>query len=127
MTKDAKNMLRDSVIPMLLGDSFAAHWLAFKVYFSCGVVSYVCDSKKSLLSLINPAVRFFPLFVSDSCDSAVFSLSYAADNTDYLPILVPCSDRFSAFVDSYRDHLEARFIVSDRSSLLSSIPMSELL
>ena len=127
MTENSKYMLKDSVIPMLLGDSFAAQFLALRLYLRCGVVSYICDTKKSLFSLINPAVRYFPLFCSQNCNNALNSLSYAAANSDYLPILVPCSHLYADFVENNREFLESRFIISDRSSVFSCPPIAGLL
>lgn len=127
MTRNAKNMLRDAVIPVLLGDCADSELLALRLYFRLGVTSYVCDTKKSLLSLINPSVRFFPLFVTDTCENALNSLSYISDNTDYLPILVPCTAKYARLIERNRDFFESRFIISDTDSLLLSKPLSELL
>ncbi len=127
MTREAKNMLRETVIPVLLGDCAASEAIALRLYFRLGVISYVCDTKKSLLSLINPSVKFFPLFITDDCDNALNSLSYISDNTDYLPILVPCAAKYAELVERNREFFESRFIISDTDSLLLSKPLSELL
>ena len=127
MTKEAKNMLREAIIPVLLGDCARAHLLALRIYFDCGVVSYVCDTGKSLFSLIDPASRFFPLFSSQSSDVVLDSLAYAAKEAEYLPVLVPCSDKYAELVKENREFLESRFIISDSSSLFSCPPLSELL
>ena len=127
MTEEAKNMLRESIIPVLLGDNARSHLLALKIYMSCGVVSYICDAKKSPFNAIDPFSRYFPLFSREIDAVALKSLSYAASNTEYLPLLIVCDDRLLPFVSNNREYLESRFIISDRSSLFSSSPLSELL
>jgi hypothetical protein len=112
---------------MLLGDNATSHLLALRIYFSLGVTSYICDGKRSFLSLINPAVRFFPVYSDEDASAALFALDYAASNADYLPLLVPCSALFRELVEVNRDHLETRFILSDSDSVFSSLPLSRLL
>ena len=126
MTDKAKNMLRESIIPVLIGDNLRSHFLALKIYLNCGVVSYICDAKKSPLDLFDPFSRYFPLFSDEMGGVALNSLDYVASNTDYLPILVLCDDSRLAFVEENREFLQTRFIISDRSSLFSASPLSEL-
>lgn len=127
MTEQAKNMLRESLIPVILGDTLRSHLLALRIYLRCGVVSYICDAKKSPLSFIDPFSRYFPLFSNDMGDVALRSLSYVASNTDYLPLLIVCDGRQRDFVLHNREFLEARFIISDSSVLFSDSPLSELI
>ena len=127
MRKEAKDMLREAVIPMLLGDNARAQLLALKIYLRCGVTSYVCDTKRSLFSLINPAVSFFRLY-SDSKDgiAVLEALGYVASNTDYLPMIVACDASFAELIDNNREFFEPRFILTDSVTLFSSSPLSKL-
>lgn len=127
MKEMARNMLRESLIPVLLGDNARAHRLALRIYLRCGVVSYVCDTKKSLFNAIDPFSRYFPLFSREMDGVALKSLSYVASNADYLPLLIVCDDSLSELVKNNREYLEPRFIISDRASLFSTPPLSELL
>ena len=127
MTEEAKNLLRESLIPVLLGDNLKTHLLAMRIYLTCGVVSYICDTKKSLFNTLDPFSRYFPLFSSNIDAVALKSLAYAASNTDYLPLLIVCDDKLLPFINDNREFIESRFIISDRSSLFSSSPLSKLL
>ena len=127
MTEEAKNLLRESLIPVLLGDNLKTHLLAMRIYLTCGVVSYICDTKKSLFNALDPFSRYFPLFSSNIDAVALKSLAYAASNTDYLPLLIVCDDKLLPFINDNREFIESRFIISDRSSLFSSSPLSKLL
>ena len=127
MTADAKNMLRESLIPVLVGDCPRAHLLAARIYFRTGIVSYVCDEKRSPLSFIDPFSKYFPLFSRSHGGVALDSLKYAASCPDYLPLLVICDNALSDFVEKYRDALEASFIIADRKTLFDVPPLSELL
>ena len=127
MTEEAKNLLRESLIPVLLGDNLKTHLLAMRIYLTCGVVSYICDTKKSLFNALDPFSRYFPLFSSNIDAVALKSLAYAASNTDYLPLLIVCDDKLLPFINDNREFIESRFIISNRSSLFSSSPLSKLL
>ena len=127
MTEEAKNLLRESLIPVLLGDNLKTPLLAMRIYLTCGVVSYICDTKKSLFNALDPFSRSFPLFSSNIDAVALKSLAYAASNTDYLPMLIICDDKLLPFINDNREFIESRFIISNRSSLFSSSPLSKLL
>ena len=124
MDYNSKDMLRSCVIPVLLGDTFSAHILAAKIYFRTGIISYVCDSKISFLDYLDPLSKFFSLVSEDEEDIICQCLEYLASNKEYLPIVIPCNERYSAFADKYREFLEPRFILSDKESFFSEPPMS---
>ena len=127
MTEEAKYMLRESLIPVLLGDNLRTHLLAMRIYTTCGVVSYICDTKKSLLNAFDPFSRYFPLFSSKFDGVALKSLLYAASNADYRSLLIVCDDKLLPFVKENRELIESRFIICESASLFSSSPLSKLL
>lgn len=126
MRAESKKMLKDSVIPVILGDNAGAHLLALKIFLSCGVVSYVCSAKRSALSFIDPFAKHFPLFCESGSAAALESLTYIASNPDYLPILIPCTKEFSALVSENSELLESRFIISDSDTALRAYPLRDL-
>ena len=124
MFYDTKEMLRKSVIPVLLGDCAAAHALSFRIYFRCGVVSYVCDENRRISDYLNPFSRFFSLICQSDDDVICDALDYLSSKKDYLPVIIPCSDRFRTFVNSHRDFLESRFIIATPETIFKQTPMS---
>lgn len=127
MRKEERNMLREAVIPMLLGDNATSGLLALRIYFRCGVRSYVCDSKRSIFSLLNPAVSFYPLYSGKNDGEATFeALSYVASNLDYLPIIIATDNGYAGLIEKHREFFETRFILTDSENLFSSSPLSHL-
>ena len=124
MYYEPKDMLRASVIPVLLGDCSAAHLMAFRIYHRCGIISYICDEKRSLVNYLNPFSRFFHLVSLTEQRTALDTLEYLSSNRDYLPIILPCNEFFQSFVEQNRDFLETRFIISDKASFFTQKPMS---
>lgn len=124
MNYDSKDMLRATVIPVLLGDCHTAHRFAASIYFRCGIVSYVCDDKKRLLDLLDPCSRFFRLHSRKEPRVILDSLDYLASVKDYVPIIIPCNSFYEELVRENRDFLEPRFIISDRESFFVQKPMS---
>ncbi len=124
MDYNSKDMLRSCVIPVLLGDTFAAHLLAAKIYWRIGITSYICDAKASLLDYLDPLSNFFSLVSKDDGDIVCEALGYLASNKEYLPIIIPCNGHYEAFVDEHRKFLEPRFIISDKESFFNEPPMS---
>ena len=121
------DVLRSSLLPILLGDSRAAHALSFKIYIRCGVRSCICDSRSSFLDLIDPSSSFFDM-ISDSEDAVLLEgLRYIAEESDYLLVLVPCSERFERLISEHREFFESRFILRTRENLFNSEPFLALL
>jgi hypothetical protein len=124
MDYNSKDMLRSCIIPVLLGDTISTHILSAKIYLRTGITSYICDSKISLLDYIDPLSKFFSLVSKNDCDIICEALEYLASNKEYLPIIIPCNERYKAFVDDYKSFLEPRFILSDKESFWNTPPMS---
>ncbi|MBQ7384858.1 MAG: hypothetical protein IJV72_08735 [Clostridia bacterium] len=124
MYYDSKDMLRQTVIPVLLGDCARAHLFSLKIYFRCGIVSYMCDDKRRAADFINPTTKFFPLYSKKDTRVICDILDYLASVKDYLPIIIPCNEYYREFVRENREFLESRFILSDTESFFKQKPMS---
>ena len=127
MRDDQKWMLKGALLPVLLGDSLSAHLLSLKIYARCGVQSLVCDEKKSALSVIDPTSKFFDLISVNEGAAVMVALSQIAENTDYLPVLIPTSERFEGFVEEHRETLEPLFIITSKDNVWNSAPFAALM
>ena len=127
MRDDQKWMLKCALLPVLLGDSLSAHALSFKIYARCGVESYVCDAKRSVWSFLDPTSKFFDLISVSEGAALMSALLQIAENTDYLPVLVPMGERFSRFLEEQRDILEPRFIITTKDDIWNSAPFAALM
>ncbi len=120
---DPRNTIAESIIPVLLGDGLSANLLALRIFLRLGIVSYICSEKRSLTTLLNPAARFYST-VSGKDEIVCASLSYLAENKDYLPILLPCSPEAENFTKRHLPFLEARFIVTSKAEFFKLKPIT---
>ena len=127
MRDDQKWMLKDALLPILLGDSLSAHLLSLKIYARCGVQSYVCDDKRGVLSFIDPTSKFFDLISAKEGSAVMAALSQIAANSDYLPVIIPTSERFERLVEEYRETLESLFIITSKEKVWNSAPFAALM
>lgn len=127
MRDDQKWMLKGALLPVLLGDSLRTHLLSLGIYARCGVQSLVCDEKKSALSVIDPTSKFFDLISVSEGAAVMAALEHIAANTDYLPVLIPMSERFLHIVEENRETLEALFIITSKENVWSSAPFAALM
>ena len=121
---DSKDMLRTTVIPVLLGNCATAHLFAARIYLRSGIVSYICDEKRRAVDLVAPFSSFFCLQSRKEPRAILDCLEYLASSKDYLPIILPCNAFYEDFVKAHEDILASRFIISDRKSFLKQKPMS---
>lgn len=123
MDYSTKDMLRASLVPILLGDSFKAHLLAVRIYLRSGISSYVCDDRRRLADFIDPFSSFYS--ITSDLDVALTVLGNLLPDDEYIPILIPCNSRYEQFVRENKDFLESRYIISDSRRLFEQKPMSE--
>ena len=57
----------------------------------------------------------------------VSCLSQIAESTDYLPVLVPMSERFMRIVEENRERLEPVFIITSKDNVWNSAPFAALM
>lgn len=119
-----QKILRAHLMPILLGDSPQARRMSWRILWQCGIVSYLCDRKKSLTASLTPTCRFFPIPGTDAQDMTVLALSYLASNPEFLPILIPCTEAYEAYLTQYATLLEGRFLIRTPQQLLTLPPLS---
>ena len=127
MREDKKEYLRGALLPVLLGDSVSAHALSAQIYARFGVVSYVCDSRRRFWSFVDPTSRFFDLIAVTEGGAVLAALEQIASNSDYLPVLIACNERFERFVADNKEVLEPRFIISTKEDIWNSAPFAALM
>lgn len=126
MTDTSRQMLKESIIPILLGSGRTAYSLASKIFWRYGIRSYICSYGKGFRSLFSPAHEHFPLYSKDDFDVQLKSVEYIADSQEFLPILVPCDDHFLRQTEARREYLESRFIVATPEALFQTKPFVDL-
>jgi hypothetical protein len=110
---------------VLLGDTPRAHLLAARIYFLCGLESFICDAHRTPLDFIDPLSRHYSLIARS--EIALEALDRFAEVGDLLPIIVPCNEYYRQFVLKHREFLDERFItVPDAASFFALRQISAL-
>lgn len=122
-----RKILRTHLLPILLGSSPCAHRLAWRIFLQCGMISYLCDSRRHLSDTLHPTCRFFPIRRTDMQDLTVYSLQHLAADSELLPILIPCTEEYERYLNEHTERLESRFLIRTPQELLETPPLSRLL
>ena len=107
-----RDVLPYSVTPMLMGNNKCSRRLARRLFWRLGLKSSIFDTHSSRELKFMLSSAFFPL--SDTLDDEFLLMgleSYAREHDDMTCLLVPCSNKFEAFIRRNRQKLENRFII----------------
>ncbi len=113
-----------SVLPVLLGNTYRAHRLSARLFRRFGVVCLIggrprfCD-----LADISSVTLRMP---KTDCErlSVEALLTFAEQYREPLLLLVPCSEAAKRLIINHTSALERYFILSDEESILSASPLS---
>ena len=118
-----KELLRESVLPVILQNGLSAHRLSMRIFRRYKIVSLLCGNRKSLLDTLDLSCGFMRLFrTSDERIAAEQLCDLADEYRDCTFVLIPLSKRDRAFTDRYSEQLESRFIISAPDGLFSRPP-----
>lgn len=115
-------------VPYILGNNSAAHKLASRILRKFGIVSLICDDRRSALDLIDMSSRTVVLTPTDSPRLIAEQLIALAAQSSYtLPLIITTDDRYTKAVKSEQELLERTFIITDADSLFESSPLTNTL
>ena len=120
--KQIREEARLYFVPFLLGDTMTAHKLSFKIFKRYGIVSLILDTKKTVADLWDFSSRFKAISQSKSQEIAVMHL--AAQTQYTLPLLIPCSDKYTDLVKKHSSELESEFIILNADISLEDSPLA---
>ena len=121
MTKDLKDEIAASVIPVLLGDGRLASRLALRLYLTLGTVSLRLGAHRRLTDLMG----MVSVFRSAATDERLLTeqlLDLFEEFDGYLLLLSPTDKPSRALIARHRDTLSSRFILSEPSEVFAHIP-----
>ncbi len=115
-----KNEARNYFVPYLLGNSKKAHGLSLRIYKKFGIVSVICDSRRSFWDILDPTSMTAVLVSTDSSRLVAEQLISLTDETyGALPLLIPISNEYANAISCERETLERRFIICEPDELFS--------
>ena len=121
MTKELKETIRASVVPVILGNNFLSCRLAWRLYLTLGTVSLHLGSHRRLSDLLGlPCV-----FRKTSNDDRLLReqlLDLAEEFDGYLLLLIPTDELSSERIDADRETISSRYVISSPDEVLSHIP-----
>ena len=123
--REAKNLLKQYLVPTVLGHGIGAHLLAFRLYWKYGCPSMLCGSRKNLLDLLDPFAGFFRLSMEERL--AAEQLAELADGyEDCIFLSVPLSEEGRSFLRREKDLLDCRYILADPKELPHGLPFGRI-
>ncbi len=110
--RQCKQILREDIQPVILGNSLSAHRLSLSLYARYGLSSLLCASRRSLLDALDPFAYFLPL-VTDTEPRLLWEqlrdLSARYEGT--LLLLIPSTPQELSRLGAYADALEEDFLL----------------
>ena len=120
ITKEIKEAIASSTVPVLLGNG-ASFPLAWRLYRTLGTVSLRLGARRRFLELFG----IFCVFRRAANNARVLleQLSDIFEEFDgYLLFLIPTDEPSRRLIETHRDFLVARFILSEPDEVLLHIP-----
>ena len=106
-----RELLRQILVPVILGNGIRAHRLCLRFYFCYGVRSIVCGKRRGLLDILDPACDFFKLYSYDSRLISEELADLSESGGELIMPLFPAESEFMSFVAENEELLESRFII----------------
>ena len=124
---EAKELLRQCVVPVILGNGIAAHLLASRLFLKYRVPSLVCGQRRNVTNLMNPFCDFFRLYRQKDGRLAAEQLTDLADAYgDCLFVLIPLSEADQVMLRHHRNFLESRYLICSPKRLFEQPPFAGL-
>ena len=112
-------------VPFFLGSNSTSHKLSKKIYRKYKITSYITDTKKTTSDFLDFTNIFWLLHHTMEDSIVVTQLIYLAEQTPYtLPLLIPCTPKYTELVERNRQLLESYFVILNHQDLLSNSPLN---
>ena len=115
--RQCKEILREDVLPVILGNSRHAHRLSLRLYLQYGLTSLLCAERKGIRDLLDPSSTFFPLISGEPRLICEQLCDLAAREEGRLLLLIPAEEKTRARLEGSLDSLESAFVLTDPSRL----------
>ena len=120
--RQCKQLLREDILPVILGNSISAHRLSISIHAKYGLCSLLCAPRSRFLDLINPFAFFLPLMTDTHprlIREQLSDLSMRYENT--LLLLIPSTQEELSRLGKETDALEENFLLVRSPDRLKTI------
>lgn len=121
-----KDEARLYYVPYILGNTPEAHKLSRRIYRKFGIISVICDSRRSVFDLFDLSSRTVVLSSTDSPRLIAEQLLSLASQTRYtLPLIISVSHEFEQAIAYEREILERSFVICEVDTLFDTSPLAD--
>ncbi len=106
-----KELLRQTLVPVILGNGIRAHCLCLRFFLCHGVRSIVCGKRRGLLDILDPACDFLRLYSYDSRLISEELADLSESGGELIMPLIPTDGELANYVAENEELLESRFII----------------
>ena len=118
MNEETRELLRDDILPVILGNGIDAHRLASRLLARYGVACTLCGERRNLLDWFDLNASFFRISRKRGSRLAAEQLAdLAEENRDRFLLLVPMTDADRVLIGEQAELLESRFVCVGESEL----------
>lgn len=111
MTEEIKDLLRQGIVPVVLGNDWAAHRLSARLYRTFGLPSILCGTRRSFWDFFDPATAFRRISLTASSRLVAEELmDLAAECEDCFLLLIPMGETERCLVREQASLLETGFV-----------------
>ena len=111
MTEETRDLLRQGIVPVVLGNDWTAHRLSAKLYRTFGIPSILCGEKRTVLDFLDPTCAYRHVsFSSSSRLIAEELMDIASEYEDCFLLLIPSRQIERDFIWEQISLLETGFI-----------------
>ena len=111
MTEETKDLLRQGIVPIILGNDWAAHRLSARVYRTFGVSSILCGTRRTAWDFFDPTCAYRR--ISPTASSRLVAeelMDIAAEYEDCFLFLIPLCETEQQLVQEHALLLETAFV-----------------
>ena len=119
--RQCKELWREELQPVILGNGFAAHLLALRLRLRYGLPSLLCATHRNLADLLFPA-SFIPLVDAEPRLLCEQLTDLAKQYEDCLLFLIPSTETHHAWLAKHAALLEADYVLVTPEELPHRIP-----
>ena len=111
MTEETKDLLRQGIVPIVLGNNWEAHRLSARLYRTFGIPSILCGERRTAWDVFDPTCAFRHLSLSASSRLIAEELmDLAAEYEDCFLLLIPMREEEQSLVREQGSLLETAFV-----------------
>ena len=118
MNEEARELLREDILPVVLGNGIDAHRLAARLLSRYGVMCMLCGERKNLLDWLDLSTCFLRISYKRDLRLAADQLvDFAEENRERFLLLVPMDSAGHTVIGEQAERLETHFVCVEASEL----------